>query len=146
MKLYLDICCLNRPFDDQSQRRIHLESEAVMLVLAAVQAQEHTMLSSDVLNLENSRNPNDERRIHVQDTLALAARHVELNEETAARARELAAAGFGAYDALHLACAESAGADVLLTTDDALLRKASRRNDLKTRVCNPLAWVGEMDR
>lgn len=27
MIIYLDNCCYNRPFDDQTQERIHLESE-----------------------------------------------------------------------------------------------------------------------
>lgn len=31
--IYLDVCCLNSPFDDQTQERIHLEAEAVMLIL-----------------------------------------------------------------------------------------------------------------
>lgn len=26
--IYLDVCCLNRPFDDQTQERIFLEAEA----------------------------------------------------------------------------------------------------------------------
>ena len=32
MRLYLDICCLKRPFDDQTQPRIRMESEAENLV------------------------------------------------------------------------------------------------------------------
>jgi len=39
MLVYLDVCCLNRPFDDQSQDRIHLESEAVLLILERCQSQ-----------------------------------------------------------------------------------------------------------
>jgi hypothetical protein len=31
LRIYLDACCLNRPFDDQTQERIRLESEAVLL-------------------------------------------------------------------------------------------------------------------
>jgi len=33
MKIYLATCCLNRPFDDQRQPRVRLESEAVTLIL-----------------------------------------------------------------------------------------------------------------
>jgi hypothetical protein len=33
LRIYLDICYLNRPFDDQRQDRIRLESEAVPLIL-----------------------------------------------------------------------------------------------------------------
>ena len=33
-RIYLDVCCLNRPFDDQNQPRIRLESEAILIILA----------------------------------------------------------------------------------------------------------------
>ena len=33
MQIYLDVCCINRPFDDQNQDRIHLEAEAVISIL-----------------------------------------------------------------------------------------------------------------
>ena len=98
MKIYLDVCCLNRPFDDQTQDLIHLESEAVVLIL----------------------------------------KHVK-------RALELKAIGFGAYDALHLACAEHSNADVFLTTDDKLLRLSREcSGTLKVKVDNPLIWLKEV--
>jgi len=57
------------------------------------------------------------------------------------RAAELERLGFHAFDALHLACAEAAAADVFLTTDDRLLRAAKRHAaELKVRVENPRAW------
>jgi hypothetical protein len=30
MKIYLDVCCLCRPFDDHSETRVQLEAEAVL--------------------------------------------------------------------------------------------------------------------
>lgn len=33
MIVYLDNCCYNRPFDDQTQERVHLESEAILTIL-----------------------------------------------------------------------------------------------------------------
>jgi hypothetical protein len=53
--IYFDACCLNRPFDDQSQDRIRLEAEAVLLILSHIQAGEWQWIGSDVLNLEMSR-------------------------------------------------------------------------------------------
>jgi hypothetical protein len=35
--IYLNVCCLNRPFDDQTQERIRLEAEAVLRILANIQ-------------------------------------------------------------------------------------------------------------
>jgi hypothetical protein len=33
VKVYLDVSCLNRPFDNQGQARIRLEAEATALIL-----------------------------------------------------------------------------------------------------------------
>jgi len=53
-------------------------------------------------------------------------------------------AGYGVFDALHLACLEAARVDVMLTTDDSFVRKASR-GDGRPRVAvrNPLSWSQE---
>jgi len=64
--LYLDVCCLNRPFDDQTQPRIRLEAEAVLLILARVTAGEWIWLSSEVVDLEVARAPDLERRRRVE--------------------------------------------------------------------------------
>ena len=53
--IYLDVCCLNRPFDDQAQARIHLEAEAVLVILNQCQAGHLTWISSDVVTLEIER-------------------------------------------------------------------------------------------
>lgn len=59
-----------------------------------------------------------------------------------ARAKSLAKRGFSSMDALHLACAESCGANVFLTTDDKLFRSASRlAEQLNVVVENPLHWL-----
>ena len=61
------------------------------------------------------------------------------------RTQQLETLGFHPFDALHLACAESGRADVFLTTDDRLLRLASRFSDqLHVRVENPLTWLKEV--
>ncbi len=61
------------------------------------------------------------------------------------RASEFKAIGFGAYDALHLACAEHSNADVFLTTDDKLLRLSCQCSSmLKVKVDNPLIWLKEV--
>jgi len=65
MKVYLDTCCLNRPFDDQTQQRIRLESEAIMLVLAHMQSGEWEWIASDVLNYEVSQIADHERRYRI---------------------------------------------------------------------------------
>ena len=59
-----------------------------------------------------------------------------------ARGIELEKLGFAAFDALHLACAESGRTDVFLTTDDKLLKRTTRFvEQLHVRVANPLKWL-----
>ncbi|MGI9107483.1 MAG: PIN domain-containing protein [Pyrinomonadaceae bacterium] len=143
-KVYLDVCCLNRPFDDQTHDRIHLEAEAVLLILTHVERGRWQWIGSETLDYEIERTPDSERRLRVR-LLATAVDHrvlIEAAEE--ARARELEALGFHALDALHLSCAESGGAEALLTTDDRLLRLAVRFSaQLRIRVANPLTWLQE---
>jgi predicted nucleic acid-binding protein len=145
MRIYLDACCLNRPFDDQSQDRIRLESEAVAILLKHVRDNLHEMVSSEALELEIEKMPDRQRHRRVQELLKLAGYHVTVGEEEEDRGRELAALGFGAFDALHLACAEKARAGAFLTTDDRLLKRALRkRSSLLVRVVNPVQFLQEM--
>jgi predicted nucleic acid-binding protein len=70
---------------------------------------------------------------------------VALTDTAISQAQELKALGFRTYDALHLACAEQAAVDIFLTTDDRVLRIATRHTaQLQVRVANPLAWLLEV--
>jgi predicted nucleic acid-binding protein len=140
--VYLDACCLNRPFDDQTQDRIRLEAEAVLLILAHVHRGEWRWIGSEVLTHEVSRNPDTERRRRVQVLVASAAESIVLDEQIEQRGTELETLGFAAFDALHLACAEHAAVDVFLTTDDGLRRRAGRHQArIRVQVENPLTWL-----
>jgi hypothetical protein len=128
MKVYLDACCLNRLTDDQMQLRIQQEAEAVEQILRRMQAGEIQWISSDALVDEIARNPDVERRLENAALLSIATQNVELDDLIASRAADLQMAGYGAYDALHLACAEGGASNALLTTDDGFIRRASRRD------------------
>src|SRR5688572_28743379 len=111
-QIYLDVCCLNRPFDDQRQDRIRLEAEAVLLILEHCEAGEWQWISSAVVEEEVNNIPDPERRYRVRSMLSSAYVTVALPEASVERARTIRAIGFRTYDALHLACAEHAGVDV----------------------------------
>ena len=68
-----------------------------------------------------------------------------MDENIIQRGELLDVKGFGTYDALHIACAEQGEAELFLTTDDKLLKLASRhQQDLKIRIINPLHWLQEV--
>jgi len=140
-KVYLDACCLNRLTYDQAQDRIREEAEAVELILRDTHSGEVQWISREALTDEINRNPNLERRLENAALLNLANVTIQVDQSAAGRAKDLEAAGYGAFDALHLACAEAAQVDVLLTTDDGFVRKASRRDgNPGVLVRNPVSW------
>ena len=140
-KIYLDVCCLNRPFDDQTQSRIRLETEAITSILTRCQNRDWELISSTALSSEIAQTPSPTRREQVRESLLIAQTKIIVNREIIQRAIFLSSLGFKRFDALHLACAEKK-ADILLTTDDRFLRKANIHQDkLDVTVANPIIWL-----
>lgn len=144
-RIYFDVCSLGRPYDDQNQVRVRLESEAVKTVLFLVEAGDIVAINSEPIGFEINRMTDVERYVEVTTVVSGFGEYVPVGEAEMRRGEVLASLGFGAMDALHLACAEKARADVLLTTDDGLLRKANKNvSSLTVRVMNPLTWIEEV--
>jgi predicted nucleic acid-binding protein len=123
MNIYLDTSALNRIFDDQSQPRIFLEASAMLLVFGLIEKRIISIVSSDVLVYENSRNPYAERQIFVTSVLRNARVIQTLNDSLAKRAQEIEVMGIKGLDALHLACAERLKVDYFVTCDDRMIKK-----------------------
>ena len=58
MRIYLDNCCYNRPYDDQSQMRIHQEAEAKLYIQDMVSCGQLELVTSFMLDYENEKNRN----------------------------------------------------------------------------------------
>ena len=144
MRIYLDSCCLQRPFDDQTQPRIKVEAEAVLAILASIQAGELLMLNSEALEYELSRIPDDVRRNEVMAVLALADERLEIDDATERLAEQLERRGLRSMDAVHLAIASTAKADFFCTCDDKLLRGSLAVSSLTCKVVTVLALVPEI--
>ena len=144
MRIYLDACCLQRPFDDQTQPRIRVESEAVLAVLAAIEAGDAVLLTSEALEFEIERIPDEQRRREALAMLALATERLTITSATEALAVSLEHAGVTSMDALHVALASEAAADFFATTDDRLLRKVQTTPGLNCRPVSLLTLVPEV--
>ncbi len=141
-RIYLDTCCLSRRFDDQTQIRIHEETEAIGQILNYFQDGHWLWISSGVLVEEIENNPNETKRIQIKRWLIHVDQDISVETSEMSRGRQIETLTFQAMDALHLACAESGSADVLLTTDDKLLKKAkSVQTQLNIQVDNPHEWL-----
>ena len=125
-RVYLDVCALCRPFDDQSQIRIRLETEAVQLILSHVRAGSLGLTVSSVHDAEIAAIDDLAERTHLQVMLQQIGQRVSPDlSQTRQRAEALVQQGLGPADAAHLAYAEQAGAD-FVTCDDRLIRQCRR--------------------
>ena len=141
MLLYLDNCCYNRPWDDQRQLRIRREAESVLYIVEDARCGVLSIAASDFTYGELSNMPDAGRQEKVLELVSAASVHVSEHADHYSRATVFAPFNIAGYDALHLAAAESAGADYFLTTDDRLLNRSRRaRHILHLTVLNPLDW------
>ena len=136
-RVYLDVCTLCRPYDDQNLMRIRLETDAFYLILQHIQNGRYTMIVSPVHFREVAATEESRERTEVT---ALLHRYgttpsCDLNS-VRKRAEGLHAQRFGVADAAHVAFAE-ATADVFMTCDDRLLRQC-RRASVRMRAMNPI--------
>lgn len=146
MLIYLDVSCLNRPFDDQAQTRIRLEAEGVTLILEGIDSGRWRQGSSEVAEIEIAAIEDAERRQRVSALLPEGRARIRLTPTIWHRAAQLERLGFHAADAVHLAAAEAGRADVFLSCDDQLCSNAIRRAaDLRVKVGNPLDWLKELN-
>lgn len=144
MRIYLDVCCLCRPFDEHSQNKIRLESEAVLAIIDHGQINSWILLTSEVADIEISRIYDSDKRQRVQLLFSLLYPIVVVDDGIEKLAVELEKMGFKAFDALHIACAERGKADVFLTTDDRLLKRVfQNKGKLKIQFKNPVIWLME---
>lgn len=146
MLLYLDICCFNRPFDDQSQLLTHLQTEAKLFVQQGIRDGIFNLAWSAILDLENEANPDREKYTIISEWRQFASCDIPATAKVEALAMSLEAIGVKAMDALHVASAVEAGAEYFLTTDKFLLRKL--RDEPHINVLDPvdfLRHLGDMN-
>jgi len=143
VKIYLDVCCFNRPFDDQSQERVRMESEAKMRVQDCIRVGILDLVWSFMLDLENAANPFEDRREAIGDWKSLAMLEIFTGPEIRETATIFVLAGLKPLDALHLACAQAGKCAYFLTTDDGILKKRPLPGIV--RVVNPIEFIQEVN-
>jgi predicted nucleic acid-binding protein len=143
-RIYFDLCCFNRPFDDQSQLVIRLQTEAKLAIQESIQEGLHSLVWSSILDLENSANPQPQRREAISAWFTLAAIDIEATPAVEQTAESLTRIGLKALDALHVASALEGKADYFLTTDRAIMRKL--KSEHRIRVMDPIDFIRELER
>lgn len=144
MSVYLDTCCIQRPFDDKRQLRISVESEIVLSILSLIEAGDVSIIASDILIFEVDLIANEVRKRAALDILEKSACFIEFNTAIEQRAQTFIHYGIKPIDALHLASAEEGGADFFCTCDDRFLNKAKGIDGLNTCVTSLIELFGEL--
>lgn len=140
MLVYMDLCCFNRPFDEQSHKRILFEAEAKMIIQDLIQNGKVRLIWSYMVEYENTANPD-------LDVMASIAEWKQkswgpcIEEEPGIleAARILRGIGLGVKDALHVACALKAKAEYFITTDKGILHKRDAISNI--RIINPVEFI-----
>ena len=140
MRVYLDNCCSNRPFDEQAQLRGVLETLAKLNIQQQMRDGVLEYVWSSVLDFEISKSRFLDRSLQIMPWAKGAVINVQIDDSIRFRAKEFEANGLKAMDALHVACAEAAECDWFFTTDRGILKKA--RNLISMRVANPVEFFG----
>lgn len=141
-RVYLDVCALCRPFDDQAQMRIRLETAAVQLILSHVRSGDLALVVCSAHDVEINAIEDPIEREHLLSMLReIGSRVVFDLHQVRQRAEELTERGIGPADAAHLAFAEAAAAS-FVTCDDRLIRQC-RRVQPSTWCGNPVAFCSE---
>lgn len=146
MKIYLDLCAIQRPLDTPNQIRIILESEAVLGIINFCDSGQAELLSSEALLYEGEQSSLPIRKEHTFAVLAKARRIIKITAKEELRAAELMTFGIKPLDALHMALAESANVDYFCTCDDKLLQNSNRATELTIKVVNPVELVQEIEK
>ena len=141
MKVYLDNCCFNRPYDDQKQLRIELETKAKLFVQQQIIDKRIDMTISSMSKYENSKNPHEERRITIRDFFSYATSVVMSSPSVRSMAKAFSDGGLKQKDAAHLAFAVEGGCDYFLTTDDRLLKY----QDDRISIMNPVEFINLLE-
>jgi predicted nucleic acid-binding protein len=144
MRIYLDMCSIQRPLDTKTQPRIAVEAEAILGILTLCEAGQVELMTSDALVFELERNPHPVRKEYALKVLAKARGFILTDDHVEVRARAFQAEGIKPLDALHLASAVEAKADYFCTCDDRFLQRAKAVDTGQTKVVSPLELITEV--
>jgi len=147
MKLYFDTCCYSRPYDNpahQSQESVEAETIAIEGAVDLCRVLGFPIVGSPAVLVEIGKINDDEKRRDIRNFYdRVINEFVDFNDEIFCRAQEIRKlVNIKNYDSFHIALAEAANVDFLLTTDDRFER-ASGKLELKTKVVNPINFLGE---
>lgn len=144
MRIYLDMCCYNRPYDDQSQLKISMETQSKLYIQTLIKDGKLELTTSYMLRYECGNNPFEMRRNAIFDfidrnTCVYVGMERQMVIET--KAAEIMKTGVKYKDACHVASAIYAECEYFISTDTRLLKYKSS----EIKMVTPIEFVTEME-
>ncbi len=143
MKLYLDLCVYNRPFNYQGHDSVALETSIFTYILEKIETGTYILVTSDALTYENNKNPDSLKSSRIATYFELARELIEINNSDCERVKILKEFGFSDIDALHILLAERSQVDYFITCDDDIVNRYKKhRNHIKINIVNLAEFIG----
>jgi len=141
MRIYLDHCAYNRPFDDQNNIRNQLETSAKLYIQDQIKQGKYDLVWSYMSDFENNNNPNIENKNTIQLWENIAKYKCKSSEHIFIQGKKIEQKGIRANDALHIACAAESQCEYFITTDTGLTNKKIEG----IQIINPIDFVRKME-
>ena len=141
MRIYLDHCTYNRPFDDQRGIKIQLETSTKLYIQGQIKQGKYDLIWSYMSDFENDNNPNIENKISIQMWENIAKLKCKSSESILEIGNKIKKSGIRPNDALHIACALESQCEYFITTDNDLINK----NIENIQIINPIDFLRKME-
>jgi len=137
--VYLDNCTYNRPFDDQTQIMIALETEAKRHIQQLIIEGKIDLTCSFINRFENSKCNRSLNKNSINNFFQNAAFYMDYTNagNISKRAFKIMENGIKTKDAYHISCAIEGKCDFFITTDRQLLKY--KQTDII--ICNPIQFL-----
>jgi len=143
MKVCLDICCFDRPYDNQDHLSIKLETEAKLRIQEIIKEKKLLLIWSFMLDYENSANPGTSKRDSIYEWHDYSSAYISFKEDLLRLSQKIADLGFGEKDSIHLSCAIAGKSEYFITVDNGLLYKSNCISDIK--IIDPISFIRKME-
>jgi len=143
MKVYLDNCCFNRPYDNQDHLSIKLETEAKLRIQEMIKEKKLLLIWSFMLDYENSANPGTSKRNSIYEWYDYSSAYISFKDDILRLSQKIASLGFGKKDSIHLSCAITGKSEYFITVDNGILCKSSCISDIK--IIDPISFIRIME-
>ncbi len=140
LRVYLDNCCYNRPFDSQRDAVIARETRAKLFIQSLIRYNAVELAYSAVSLQEIADSPFEKNRLAILRFIRECSLYfvdTDSNGVALSLAREIMRTGIRLKDASHVACAVAAHCDYFITTDRRLLKYSDKR----IKLVNPIDFV-----